>query len=69
MSLVEKKQFGITKNGEKVYSYILKNDFIEVEILNFGGTIRRIMTPDRNGKMENIVLGLRSDNIGKREIS
>lgn len=60
MSLAEKKQFGITKNGEKVYSYILKNDFIEVEILNFGGTIRRIMTPDKNGKMENIVLGFDS---------
>lgn len=59
--MIERKKFGITKNGEEVYSYILKNDFVEVEILSFGGTIRRIMTPDKNGKYENIVLGF--DNI------
>lgn len=57
MKNIEKKQFGVTKKGEKVYLYTLKNEFIEVEILNFGGTIRKIFTPDKNGKMENIVLG------------
>ncbi|WP_300360647.1 aldose epimerase family protein [Fusobacterium sp.] len=57
MKSIEKKHFGVTKKGEEVFSYILKNDFLEVEILNFGGTIRRIEMPDKNGKIENIVLG------------
>lgn len=57
MNLIEKKEFGVTKDGEKVFSYILKNNFLEVEILTFGGIIRKVKMPDKNGKLENIVLG------------
>ncbi len=28
--------WGITKNNENVKCYILKNEFLEVEILNYG---------------------------------
>lgn len=38
--------------------FVLKNDFgMEVNILNFGGIITKISTPDKNGKVENVVLG------------
>lgn len=50
--------WGITKNNEIVKCYTLKNKFLEVEILNYGGVIRKISSPDKNGKMENVVLNL-----------
>lgn len=50
--------WGITKKNENVKCYILKNEFLEVEILNYGGIIRKISSPDKNGKMENVVLNL-----------
>lgn len=59
------KKWGTTKNGEQVYCYILKNEFLEVRILNYGGIIQKIMMPDKNGKFENIVLGF--DNIESYE--
>ncbi|SEP82787.1 aldose 1-epimerase [Virgibacillus subterraneus] len=38
--------------------YTLSNDNqMEVSILNYGGTITEIRTPDRNGNIENVVLG------------
>lgn len=50
--------WGITKKNENVKCFILKNEFLEVEILNYGGIIRKISSPDKNGKMENVVLNL-----------
>ncbi|MRG87508.1 aldose epimerase family protein [Salinibacillus xinjiangensis] len=36
----------------------LRNDYgMEVHVLNYGGIITRIYVPDREGKLENIVLG------------
>lgn len=51
------KTWGVTKKGEQVYCYTLKNEFLEVNVLNYGGVIQKIMMPDKNGKWENIVLG------------
>lgn len=48
--------WGITKNNKNVKCYTLRNEFLEVEILNYGGVIRKISSPNKNGKMENIVL-------------
>lgn len=57
MQILE-KNWGITKKNEEVKLYTLKNDFLEVEVINYGGVIRKICTPDKNGKMENVVLNL-----------
>lgn len=54
------KSFGVTKNREEVFSYTLKNEKMEVEILNYGGIIKQILTPDKNGDWENVVLGFDS---------
>ena len=50
--------FGETPNGEKVYEYELSNDtgFL-VKVLNYGGIITEIQAPDKNGILENVVLG------------
>lgn len=62
------KAWGITKKGEKVYNFTLKNEFLEVSVLNYGGIIQKIMMPDKNGKFENIVLDF-DDILGYEERS
>ena len=41
------RNWGKTKFDETVKLYTLKNDFLEVEILNYGGIIRKISFPDK----------------------
>lgn len=54
---VEKNLFGYLENTP-VYSFTLANAHgVEVQCINYGGKITKIMTPDQNGKLENIVLG------------
>lgn len=41
--------------------YTLKNDHgMTVSVLNYGGIITKIIVPDRDGKMENVVLGYKN---------
>ncbi|MDR3258604.1 MAG: galactose mutarotase [Fusobacteriaceae bacterium] len=51
-------KFGITKSNEEVIKYTLINENLQVEILNYGGIIRKILAPNRYGKMENVVIGM-----------
>lgn len=45
-------------NGESVMEYTLVNDSgMSLSCLNYGCIITKILVPDRNGKMENVVLG------------
>lgn len=41
-----------------VYKYTLGNGRMTVEMTNFGGIISRIYAPDKDGNLENVVLGL-----------
>lgn len=52
-----KNIFGKLKTGKDVYSFELKNNFIKVNILNYGCIIKSIYTPDKNNIWDNIVLG------------
>ncbi|MCT4563910.1 MAG: galactose mutarotase [Maledivibacter sp.] len=53
-----KSSFGRLKSGEEVIKYSLINDNkFTVNVLNYGGTITEIMAPDKEGNLENIVLG------------
>lgn len=50
-------------NGKQTGLYVLKNKAgMEVCITNFGGRIVSIMVPDKNGKMQDVVLGFDSIN-------
>jgi aldose 1-epimerase len=52
------KPFGQTPAGESVTLYTLKNARgMEVHIMNYGGIIQKILSPDLNGKVEDVVLG------------
>ena len=43
--------------GQDVVQYTLANDNgMEVSVLNIGATLTRIITPDKDGKLENVIL-------------
>lgn len=45
-------------DGKEVVKYTLDNGNMQVELTNYGGIISRIITPDKDGKLENVVLAL-----------
>ncbi|MEL3970907.1 aldose epimerase family protein [Rossellomorea oryzaecorticis] len=54
---IRKEIFGEIE-GKQVDSYSLKNDHgMEVSFITYGGTVTKILAPDRNGCLENVVLG------------
>ncbi len=50
-------EFGKTKSGEEVSIFEFKNEFVELEIISYGGVIKSLKTADKNGEFENVVLG------------
>lgn len=58
MITVVSKDFGKTKDGQKVTAYEMKNgNGMSVCILDFGCTVQSITVPDRNGAPTDVVLG------------
>lgn len=52
------KSFGQTKNGAETFLYSLTNaNGMRADITNYGGIVVRLIVPDRNGKMDDVVLG------------
>lgn len=63
---IEKHFFGQSETNERVDLYTLTNsNGIVVKITNFGGRITELYTPDKTGKLGNIVLGF--DNLKQYE--
>ena len=55
---IEKRAFGTTQNGTTVDIYTLTNaNGVEAQITNYGGIVVSLKVSDRNGKLENVVLG------------
>jgi len=55
---IQKESFGKTSDGNTVELYTLTNkNGLEARIITYGGTIISLKTPDRNGKLADIVLG------------
>lgn len=51
--------FGQAKNGEKALLFtLINNKNTIIKITNYGGIINSILVPDKNGKIDDIVLGL-----------
>jgi aldose 1-epimerase len=54
-----KKELLKEKEGKKIYGYCFQNkNGMELTVTNYGATIISIKTPDRTGKLEDVVLGL-----------
>ena len=55
---VKKTPFGKSKEGQSVDLYTLTNgNGMEAAITNYGGTVVSLKTPDRKGKIADVVLG------------
>lgn len=55
---IQKEIYAQFNKDKIIYSFTLKNKRgVEVKILNFGGIITSIKTPDKKGYIENITLG------------
>lgn len=54
---VTKSSFGTAPDGKAVEIYTLKSPTVEARIMTYGARIVSIQTPDRNGKMGDVVLG------------
>ena len=63
---ISKDSFGSTKGGIAVDLYTLTNDKgMVAKITNYGGILVSLTAPDKDGKMDDIVLGF--DTIGEYE--
>jgi aldose 1-epimerase len=54
---LSKRAFGATPDGKAIDLYVLQNSQLTVKVMTYGATITAIETPDRNGKVEDVVLG------------
>lgn len=55
---LETKKFGTTKAGEEVTLYALTNkNGMRAEFIDYGANITALYVPDKNGKLDDVVLG------------
>ncbi len=55
---IRREPFGNMPDGTPVHLYILRNSKgVEARITDYGGTVQALLVPDRNGKMDDVVLG------------
>jgi len=55
---MQKQSFGKTEDGQQTDLYILTNkNGMEAAVTNYGGTVVTLKVPDRNGKIDDVVLG------------
>lgn len=67
MSL-ETRKFGVTKNGEEVTLYALTNkNGMKAEFIDYGANIVSLYVPDKNGKLDDVVLGF--DDVAGYEVN
>lgn len=60
-SSISRQKWGELEDGRQVYLFTLVSKTgIETTITNYGGIITSLKTPDKNGKMDNVVLGFSS---------
>lgn len=66
MRQIYEEEFGVTKNGEKVYRYTLENsNGMQVKIISYACAIQSILIPSADGSLTDVVLGY--DDIGGYE--
>lgn len=58
---IEEESFGTLEDGREVSLFTLSNtNNMEVKITNYGGIVTSIRTPDKEGNLDNVVLGFES---------
>lgn len=56
MSIVT-SEFGKTKSGEETHLYTITNESCSLSVTDFGAVLVSIKVPDKNGNVEDVVLG------------
>ncbi|ANX00782.1 galactose mutarotase [Thermoclostridium stercorarium] len=55
---MSKKLFGKTPEGVEIYLFTIENSKgMKAEIINYGGIVVSLYVPDKNGRMDDVVLG------------
>ena len=54
---MERSAFGRLEDGRTVDRFVLRSDVLEVAVLTHGATVQSVLVPDRDGNMDDIVLG------------
>ena len=57
---ITEKAFGSYENIPVTEYTITNTSGMQVSILNYGGTVTKIMTPDKDNKMGDVILGFES---------
>ena len=58
---IKEEDFGKTADGNPVHVYTLTNSQgLEARLMNFGGILLSLRVPDKNGKLDDVVLGFAS---------
>ncbi len=53
-----KNKFGVTKDGKEVFAYVLENkNGMKAQIISYGAILTHLFVPDKNGKLDDVVLG------------
>ena len=59
---MQKRSFGTTKDGKEVFLFSLENkNGVKAEVTNYGALLVNLFVPDKNGQVEDVVLGF--DNV------
>lgn len=58
MKNIKKEFFGKTRDGKEIYKYWIENSSgMKAGIINYGAILVNLFVPDRDGKVEDVVLG------------
>ena len=57
MISIDVLEFGSLDNGETVKKFILKTEFMQVSLTNYGASLIGLCCPDKNDKFDDILLG------------
>ena len=52
-----KKSFGMLPDGQETFLYTITGGGLTAEITDYGASLVRLWVPDRDGKLEDVVLG------------
>lgn len=63
-----KRLFGTTKDGAEVYAYAIENrNGMRAEIIDYGAILVSLQVPDKDGKLDDVVLGY--DSVAEYEVN
>ncbi len=55
---VVKEKFGVTKDGREIYAFTLSNaNGVRARVINYGAILVNLFVPDKDGNVEDVVLG------------